>query len=44
MDDWSSIPGRGNDGIFSLRHLIQTGSGAYPTSHPMDIGVKVAGA
>jgi hypothetical protein len=29
-----SIPGRSWD-IFSPRHLVQTGSGAYPPSYPM---------
>jgi hypothetical protein len=24
--------------IFSLRYFVQTGSGAHPTSYPMDIG------
>jgi hypothetical protein len=28
----SSIPGSGSDGNFSLRHLVQTGSGAHPAS------------
>jgi len=29
------IPGRGNEGIFSLRHCVQTGFGAHPASYPM---------
>jgi len=28
LDDRDSITGRGYNGIFSLRHLVQTGSGA----------------
>jgi hypothetical protein len=43
-----SIPGRGDDGIFSLRHWVQTGSGAHPASYPMVtegpyLGVKAVG-
>jgi hypothetical protein len=30
-----SIPGRSNEEIFSLRHRVQTGSGAKPASYPM---------
>jgi len=33
--DRGSIPGRDNDEIFSLRHRVQTGSGAHPVSSPM---------
>jgi hypothetical protein len=29
---------------FSLRHRIQTGSGAHPASYPMDNGDKVKNA
>jgi hypothetical protein len=29
MDDRGSITGRGNDGICSLRHRVQIGSGAH---------------
>jgi hypothetical protein len=28
MDDWGSIPDRGNFGTFNFRHSFQTGSGA----------------
>jgi hypothetical protein len=35
MDDRVSIPGRGNDGIFLLRHLFQTCFGARQVSYPM---------
>jgi hypothetical protein len=37
LNDQSSILGRAREGIFSLRHSIQTGSGAHPVSYPMDI-------
>jgi hypothetical protein len=30
-----SIPTRGNDGIVSLRHLVQTGTGAHLASYSM---------
>jgi len=32
------------DGNFSLRHLVQTGSGAHLASAPMGTGGKAAGA
>jgi hypothetical protein len=35
LDDRGSIPGRGNDGNFSHRHRIQTGSAARPVSCSM---------
>jgi hypothetical protein len=35
LDDWGSVPGKGDDGIFSLRHLFQAGSGAHPASYPV---------
>jgi hypothetical protein len=35
LDDWGSIPSRGNSGIFYLCHCVQTGSGAHATSCPM---------
>jgi hypothetical protein len=49
LDDRSSIPGRGNVGIFSFRHRIQTDSEAHPASYPMGTGdsypgTKAAGA
>jgi hypothetical protein len=37
LDDRVSIPNRFDDGISSLRHNVQTGSGAHPASYPMDI-------
>jgi hypothetical protein len=33
LADRGSIPGRGNDGIFSLRHRVQTGSEAHSASY-----------
>jgi hypothetical protein len=33
--NWGSIPGRANDGIFSLCHHVQTSSGAHPASYPV---------
>jgi hypothetical protein len=44
LDEWGSIPGRGREGIFSLRHRIQTGYGAHPASYPMDTAGKAAGS
>jgi hypothetical protein len=38
LDDRGSIPGRGSDGIFSLRHHVQTDSEAHPAPYPMDTG------
>jgi hypothetical protein len=48
QDDRGSIPGSGNDGNFSLRCHVQTGSGAHPASYPVGTwgflpGGKVAG-
>jgi hypothetical protein len=36
------IPGKGNNAT-SLRHSVQTGSGAHPTSHPVGTGVSYPG-
>jgi hypothetical protein len=36
------VPSRGNE-IFSFHHRVQTGSGAHPSSYPMDAGGKAAG-
>jgi hypothetical protein len=36
LDDWGSIPGGGNDGIFC--HLFETGSGTHPPSYLMGTG------
>jgi len=49
LDDRVSFTGSGNDGMFSLWHRIQTGSGAHPASYQMITGVsfprdKAAGA
>jgi hypothetical protein len=38
-----AIPGRDRD-FFSLRHRVQTGSGAPLTSYPMGTGGKATGA
>jgi len=38
LDDRGSIPGRGNNGIFSPRHRVQTRSGVHPASYPMSTG------
>jgi hypothetical protein len=38
LEDRGSIPGRGNNGIFSLRHLVQTGSGTHPPYYSMGTG------
>jgi hypothetical protein len=37
MDDW------GNDGIFYVRHSVQTGSRAHSASYPTDIGSSFTG-
>jgi hypothetical protein len=38
LDDWGSISGRSNDGIFfSLLHRVQTGSGTHPAFYPIGI-------
>jgi len=49
LDDRGLVPGSGNDGIFSLRHRVQTLSGAYPTTSAVGTGgyfrgVKAVGA
>jgi hypothetical protein len=41
---WGSIPGGGNDEIFSLRHRIQISSGAHPAAYPMGTMGKATGA
>jgi hypothetical protein len=38
LDGRSSIPGRGKDESFSLRHRVLTASGAHPASYPMGTG------
>jgi hypothetical protein len=38
MGDRSSFPGKGNDGIFSLRHRVQRGHGDHPASYLMGTG------
>jgi hypothetical protein len=38
LDDRGSLPGRFNDGIFSLRHLVETGFEVHPVSYPMGTG------
>jgi hypothetical protein len=42
-DDRGCISDRGNDGIFSLPHHVQTGSGAHPASYPMGTGDSYSG-
>jgi hypothetical protein len=41
VDDRGSIPGRGRD--FSVRHGVQTSSGAHPISCLMGAGVTFPG-
>jgi len=36
LDERASIPRRRNDGIFSVYHFVQTGSGAHPASYPVN--------
>jgi hypothetical protein len=36
LDDWISIPGRGNNETFSLFHCVQIGSGGHAASYQMD--------
>jgi len=36
LDNKDSVPDRGSDGIFSLHHHVQTGSGAHSTFYSMD--------
>jgi hypothetical protein len=43
MDDRGSIPGRGSDGILSLRQRVKTGFGTHPASYAMGTGDKAAG-
>jgi hypothetical protein len=38
VDDWGSIPGRGNDGNFSVPHRVLTVSGVKPASCQMSTG------
>jgi hypothetical protein len=38
VDDWDSIPGRGNSKTISPCHCIQTESGAHSASNPMGTG------
>jgi hypothetical protein len=35
----SSTPGRGNDGMFTHRHRVQTGFGAHSAFYPKNTGV-----
>jgi hypothetical protein len=41
LDDWGSILGSDSHGIFSLRLLVQIGSGAHPTSYPISTKVLI---
>jgi len=43
MDDRGSIPDMGSERVSSLRHRVQTGSGAHPASYPMGTGRDFAG-
>jgi hypothetical protein len=43
MDDRGSIPCKGNDGIFSLRHRVKTSPGVYPASYPIRTGASFRG-
>jgi hypothetical protein len=43
LDNWDSIPGTGNDEIFSLHHRVQTGSGAHPAFYPVGNGDSFPG-
>jgi hypothetical protein len=38
LDNKVQFPARGMEGIFSLRHHVQIGSGTHPASCPMDTG------
>jgi hypothetical protein len=42
LDDRSSIPRRGSDGIFCLRHRVRSRSGAHPASYPMGTGEELS--
>jgi hypothetical protein len=39
VNDWGLFHCRSNEGIFSLCHCGQTGSGAHPSSYPMGLGL-----
>jgi len=43
LDVLSSVPGRDSDGNFSLRHRVQTGSGAHLASYPVGFGCYFPG-
>jgi hypothetical protein len=43
LDERRSVPRSGNDGIFSLRYRVQTGSEAHPASCPMRTGAVSPG-
>jgi hypothetical protein len=43
LDDRCSIPGTGNEGNFSLRHPVQTVSGAHTASYSMATGGPSSG-
>jgi hypothetical protein len=43
LEDRGSIPGRGNDEIFFLRHRVRTDSEAHPASYSMGIGDFIHG-
>jgi len=43
MDDRGSTPGMGIDRISSLRHRVQTGSGAHPASYSTGTGDSLTG-
>jgi hypothetical protein len=38
LDDRGSFSGGGNDGIFSLRHRVETDPGAHTASYPTGVG------
>jgi hypothetical protein len=40
-DEWGSIPGWDREGIFSIHHRLQTGSGTHPVSFTMGSGAGV---
>jgi len=42
IDNWHMTPRRGSD-IFSLRHPVQTSSGAHPASYPQVLGTLSLG-
>jgi len=44
LDDRGYISSRDNEGIFSLRLLVQTDRGAHTTSYPIDIRVSSPGS